>query len=68
MKRFNELTPVQKEEAVQYALSELKSAIAEGFIHFGKTPDEDTLLGYAEAAAEEAMYAEEEDKIIYNIA
>jgi hypothetical protein len=68
MKRFNELTNSQKEEAIQYALVQLKDAISEGFIHFGKAQSDEQLLGYAEAAAEEAFYAESEDKIVWEIA
>jgi hypothetical protein len=68
MKRFNDLKPSQQKEAVEYALNELRSAIAEGFIDFGKTLSEETLQEYALAAAETAYYSEVEDKIIADIA
>jgi hypothetical protein len=68
MKRFHELKMAQQQDAVEYALNELRSAISEGFIDFGKTLSEETLREYAIAAAETAYYSEREDKIIADIA
>lgn len=67
MKRFEELNADQKGDAVEYALSELRDCIEKGLIHFEKRVSDSTLLGYAEAAAENALYAEEQDKIVYGI-
>jgi hypothetical protein len=68
MKKYFDLTKSQQEEAVEYALNELRAAIAEGFIDFGRTLPDSLLLDYATSAAETAFYSEVEDKIIADIA
>lgn len=67
MKRFNELTKSQQSQAVEYALTELKECINLGLLSFDKAVSDEVLCGYAEAAAENAYYACETDKIVYDI-
>ena len=67
MKRFNELTKDQQDQAMNYALEELTGCIMRGLVHFEKPVDRSTLKEYALAAAETAWYSEREDKIISGI-
>lgn len=64
MKRFHQLTPVQREKAVAHALSELKTCIKMGLIKFDKVVRPDTLEQHARGAAEDAWYGELGDMVI----
>ena len=68
MKRFHELTLSQQEEAIEYALSELKECIEIGMIEADKPLSKEFLRDCAMAMAEEAYYAEKGDKMVYHIA
>lgn len=67
MKRFHQLTPVQREQAIEHALSELKSCIKMGLIKFDKVVRPDTLRQHARGAAEDAWYGELGDMVIDGI-
>lgn len=67
MKRFNELTKNQQDQAVGYALSELKHCVEMGIVDFGKTMTDNVLKDYAIAAAMEAWYSEPHDRVIEDI-
>jgi hypothetical protein len=67
MKRFNELTKSQQDEAVNFATLELKECIDMGIVSFDKPVDSHTLTQYATIAAEDAFYAEIGDKVIDDI-
>ena len=70
MKRFHELSPSQQEEAIEYALSELKECVKMGIIEEdSRNPlSEEFLRSCAEAGAESAYYAEKGERMVYNIA
>lgn len=67
MKRFHQLTPLQREQAVAHALSELKTCIKMGLIKFDKVVRPDTLAQHARGAAEDAWYGELGDTVIDGI-
>lgn len=64
MKRFHQLTADQREKAVEYALTELKSCIKMGLIKFDKVVRQDNLRKHAEGAAQDAWYGELGDMVI----
>lgn len=68
MKRFHELTKDQQEEAVNYALRELNVCVEMGIIEFPQSVTNDTIKGFAEAAAEDAWYSQPQDTVISDIA
>jgi hypothetical protein len=68
MKTFFELNKDQQEEAVNYALNELRTLINDGIIHFPKSIPDSELREYAISAAEDAKYSEVGDHIIADIA
>jgi hypothetical protein len=68
MKSFHQLTVAQQTTALSFALAELKECIEMGIVHFNKTISDSVLTEYATCAAKESFYAEEGDKVIYDIA
>ena len=67
MKRFHQLTPLQREKAIDHALNELKSCISMGLIKFKGIPSPDTLKRHARGAAEDAYYGDLGDMVIDGI-
>ena len=68
MKRFNELTATQQDEAVKVAKDELLDLLEQGVVRFDRPVTDAVVQDYAVAAAEDAWYAEPSDKVIYEIA
>ena len=63
MKRFHEITELQKEKAVKFATTELRDAIHEGLVEFEGAMDVEQLSTYALAAASDAWYVEGDSQI-----
>lgn len=68
MKRFHELTKPQQDQAVNFALAEMKECVEMGIVVFDKPVTNEVLTDYAVAAAENAWYSQPSDKIIDDIA
>jgi hypothetical protein len=68
MKRFNELTVTQKDEAVKVAKEELLNLLEQGVVQFDRPASDAVVTDYAVAAAEDAWYSEPSDRIIDGIA
>ncbi len=68
MKRFEELTKPQQNEAVSFALAEMKECVEMGLIRFDKPVSDNMLKEYALCAAQDAWYSQPQDKIIADIA
>lgn len=67
MKRFNDLSRMQQDEAVGVAKKELLDLLEQGVIRFDKPVTDAVVNDFAVAAAEDAWYAEPGDKVIYEI-
>lgn len=63
MKNFNELTVLQKEKAIKFATTELRDAIHEGLVEFDGAMDVERLGNYALAAASEAWYTVQDNRV-----
>lgn len=68
MKTYDQLTPDQQILAVEHALKEIRSNVARGLISYQPLPSRKILLPQAQAAAEAALYAEEGEYVVYDIA
>lgn len=68
MKKFEELTVSQKQEAVDRWVQEIKELISQGVLQADGEMTQDYIEHFANIAAEESFYAESEDKVIKGIA
>jgi hypothetical protein len=68
MKTFNELTPVQQEEAILRTATTLRELMEQKVILSDRPVTEANVRDIAEAAAETAFYTESGDMVIEGVA
>lgn len=68
MKRFHELTKQQQEEAIEASSNEVMDLLKSGVVTLDGEVTRDRVREIGTMGAENAFYAEEGDKVFYNIA